>query len=299
MSNQLQHPDRATDRATDDGHGATRLDVLLAQIEAMQAELDNVRELADARRYHMEQIDRELRLAARLQRDFLPKRLPNHGRVKFNRLYRPAGHVSGDLYDVRRLDEDHAGVYLADAVGHGMPAALLAMFMHNALQTKDIGRDEYRLLAAHEAMALLNVTLCNQDLSSATFATAAYATVNLHTGEIDLARGGHPLPLLIRAGAESVEEVGGEGALLGVMRDEIFEPCRLTLEAGDKLILYTDGVEMAYVGDGEPGSLDQWRAAVHDRRALSADGLLAEFWQQLESRGPLADDITVVTLEMT
>ena len=190
-------------------------------------------------------------------------------------------------------------MYLADAVGHGMPAALLAMFMHNALQTKHIGRDGYRLLDSHEAMALLNATLCGQGLSGATFATAAYAKVNLHDGAVDLSRGGHPLPLLIRRGGDAVEEIGGEGALLGVMRDEAFEPCRLALEPGDKLILYTDGVEMAYVGAGEPGSLDKWRQAVHDRRALSADALLVDFWQHLESRGPLADDITVVTLEMT
>src|SRR5688572_2673105 len=118
-----------------------QVESLLAQVDAMQAELENLRELADARRYHMEQVERELKLASRLQRDFLPKRLPNHGRLKFNRLYRPAGHVSGDLCDVRRLDEQHVGVYLADAIGHGMPAALLAMFMHNALQTKRISVD--------------------------------------------------------------------------------------------------------------------------------------------------------------
>ena len=293
---QLDHPERPTDPAA---ATSARADALLAQVEAMRAELDNVRELADARRYHMEQIDRELRLAARLQRDFLPKKLPNHGRVKFNRLYRPAGHVSGDIYDVRRLDEDHAGVYLADAVGHGMPAALLAMFMHNALQTKHIGRGDYRLLDSHEAMALLNATLCGQGLSSATFATAAYAKVHLHSGEVDLSRGGHPLALLVRSGADVVEEVGGDGALLGVMSDEVFEPRRLILEPGDKLILYTDGVEMAYVAAGEPGSLDRWRGAVHDRRALSADELLSDFWRHLESRGAFADDITVVTLEMT
>ena len=275
-----------------------RPELLLAQIDAMQAELDNLRQQADARRYHLEQLDRELRIAARLQRDFLPKTLPNHARVKFNRLYRPAGHVSGDLYDVRRLDEHHAGVYLADAVGHGMPAALLAMFMHNALQTKRIDGEGYRLYDSHEAVGLLNRTLCAQGLSAATFATAAYAKVNLESGEIDLSRAGHPLPLLIRAGGD-VEEVGGEGALLGVMADELFEPRRLTLGAGDKLVLYTDGVEMIYVDDGQVGSLDAWRAAVAARRGLSADDLLADVWAHLETRGALADDITVVTLEMT
>ena len=267
---------------------------LLAQVEAMQAELDSLREVADARRYHMERVERELVLAARLQRDFLPKRLPNHGRVKFNRLYRPAGHVSGDLYDVRRLDEAHAGVYLADAIGHGMPAALLAMFMHNALQTKRIAADGgsaqgYRLLESHEAMRHLNEVLCGQDLAHTTFATAIYARVNLMTGGVDFARGGHPLPMLVRAGGR-VEEVGGEGALLGVMAEEAFEPCTVELAPGDKLILFTDGVETLFVPPGGSPDLDRWRQAIDERRHLKADVLLASLWEHLERRGAPDDD---------
>ena len=271
---------------------------LLAQVEAMQAELDKLRQQADARQYHMEQVERELRLAARLQRDFLPKKLPNHGRVKFNRLYRPAGHVSGDLYDVRRLDEEYAGVYLADAIGHGMPAALLAMFMHNALQTKKIENEGYRLLRSEEAMRHLNETLCGQELAHTTFATSIYARVHLESGEVDFARGGHPLPMLVRKGGE-IEEIGGEGALLGVMPDEVFHPCQVRLEPGDKLIFYTDGVEVAFVPPGAPGDIDAWRQAVTARRDQRAETLLADLWKHLEDRGQCDDDITVVTLEMT
>ncbi len=275
-----------------------QVQVLLAQVDAMQAELDNLRELADARRYHMEQVERELKLAARLQRDFLPKKLPNHGRVKFNRLYRPAGHVSGDLYDVRRLDEQHVGVYLADAIGHGMPAALLAMFMHNALQTKRIGHNGgYELLASDEAMRHLNETLCGQELAHTTFATAVYGRVNLETGQIDFARGGHPLPMLIRAGG-AVEEIGGDGALLGVMPEECFEPVSLLLKPGDRLIFFTDGVETLFVPRGAPAAMACWRAAMHERREMPADALLADLWQHLEKRGSVDDDVTVVTIEM-
>ena len=233
------------------------------------------------------------------QGHFLPKKLPNHGRVKFNRLYRPAGHVSGDLYDVRRLDEQHVGVYLADAIGHGMPAALLAMFMHNALQTKRISLDGgYELLSSHEAMRLLNETLCGQELAHTTFATAVYSRVNLETGQIDFSRGGHPLPMLIRTGGE-IEEIGGEGALLGVMPEERFEPLSLTLAPGDRLIFFTDGVETLFVPPGEPADMDCWRAAMRERGGMPADELLADLWQHFEKRGAVDDDVTVVTMEMT
>ena len=275
-------------------------EALLAQVEALQIDLNRIRDLADARRSRVEEVNRELHLAARLQRDFLPKKLPNAGRVRFGVLYRPAGHVSGDTYDVRRLDERHVGVYLADAVGHGLPAALLAMFLHNALSTKRIHEDgTYRLLGSAEAMAELNERLCDQNLSDCTFATAAYARVDVTSGEVDLARGGHPLGLLLRRGAGEIEEVGGDGPLLGVMRGEDYGSARVVLEPGDRLVLYTDGVEMIYVGPDKAASLAAWREAVQARHHLSADDLLEDVRREMDARGPLADDVTVVTLEMS
>ena len=277
-------------------------DQLLATIDAMQAELDNLRGQNDARKYHMEQVERELRLASRLQKDFLPKKLPNHGNVKFDCIYQPAGHVSGDLYDVRRLDEHHVGVYLADAIGHGMPAALLAMFMHNALQTKQIDATtgRYRLLDSSEAMGLLNETLASQGLEHATFATALYAKVHVTTGQVEFARGGHPLPILLRGDGPDAtyDEIGGDGALLGVMADETFEPCELTLAPGDRLILFTDGVEAAFVPPGATADLEAWRKAVRERMHLPAAALLSELRQRVEGR-PADDDVTILSIAMT
>ncbi|XAM00337.1 hypothetical protein OT109_02895 [Phycisphaeraceae bacterium D3-23] len=78
-------------------------------------------------------LDEELRMAAQLQREFLPAKLPEVGGVSFHVLYRPAGYVSGDIYDVMRLDEHHLGFFVADAVGHGVPAALMTIYIKRAL----------------------------------------------------------------------------------------------------------------------------------------------------------------------
>src|SRR5439155_22239590 len=102
----------------------------------------------------------------------LHKSLPQDGSVHFHTLFRPAGYVRGDLYDVMRLDETHIGFYMADAVGHGMPAALLTMFIKNALVTKEITAGSYRLLDPGQTIAKLNEALVGQNLSYATFATA-------------------------------------------------------------------------------------------------------------------------------
>src|SRR5687767_9061625 len=128
------------------------LDKAQAEIDGLRAEVSVLRRRDETLKFYMHRLDEELRLAARLQQDFLPKNLPQVGNVRFHTLYRPAGYVSGDLYDVMRLDERNVGFYMADAVGHGMPAALLTMFLKNALVTKDISPAGYRLLSPAQTM---------------------------------------------------------------------------------------------------------------------------------------------------
>jgi sigma-B regulation protein RsbU (phosphoserine phosphatase) len=276
---------------------ATQIAGLLAQVEATQAENRALRLEAEARRHQVRQVEHELTLAGRLQADFLPKRLPNQGRVKFNRLFRPASRVSGDLYDIRRLDEKHVGVFLVDAMGHGMPAALLVMFVQSVLRPKRINGDgTYELVPSAEVMRQLNDALLSQNLAHSTFATAVYARVNVETCEVDLARGGHPLPLLVRAGGK-LEEIETEGALLGVLPDEQFDSVSLTLEPGDKLIFYSDGMDIPFAPREAPAN-GAWLNAVQLRKDLCADDLLLDIWQHLETRGEVADDVTLVTLEV-
>src|ERR1700722_9635666 len=139
----------------------------LAQVQSLQnevavlnSELSLLRRDREMHDFHFSRINEELRLAAQLQQDFLPKSLPQIGPVHFHTLFLPAGYVSGDFYDVMRLDEKHMGFYIADAVGHGVPAALLTMFIKHALTTKQIIAGKgYRLLTASETITRLNQTL--------------------------------------------------------------------------------------------------------------------------------------------
>src|SRR3954464_4375947 len=79
------------------------------EIAALQSEVAMLRKRDELVKLYMHRVDEELRLASRIQRDFLPKTLPEIGRVRFHTLFRPASYVSGDLYDVMRLDETHVG----------------------------------------------------------------------------------------------------------------------------------------------------------------------------------------------
>ena len=271
------------------------------EMDALRSELTLLRKRDETLNFYLNRIDEELRLAARLQRDFLPKELPEVGPVRFHTLYRPAGYVSGDLYDVMRLDETHVGFYMADAVGHGVPAALLTMFIKQALVTKEISAGGYRLLPPAESLARLNTVLVDQNLAHATFATALYGVIDVENLEVTLARAGHPAPMVIRGGPDGrIEPLQPEGGLLGVFPGETYDVATVRLNPGDRLFLYTDGIEVAF--GGEAIDVERWRHELHDRRALTSEQLLAEFAAHLDGQsGSLApkDDVTVILLDVT
>jgi sigma-B regulation protein RsbU (phosphoserine phosphatase) len=268
------------------------------KITQLSFELNLLRRRDETVNGMMMRLDEEQRLAARLQQDFLPKKLPQLGTIHFQTLFRPAGYVSGDLYDVMRLDENHLAFYVADAVGHGMPAALLTMFMKNALVTKDITAGAYRILEPHETMARLNNSLCEQNLSNATFATAVYGTINTKTLTMTVARGGHPHPVLVRDG--SIRELSPEGALLGIFPGESFSNCTVQLQRGDRVMIYTDGIEVAF-SEGGIADDERWRAELVRMSDQPVADILETFAGQLDTSGGSLlprDDLTIVAFEV-
>ena len=214
-------------------------------IDQLQRENAMLRKFDHGLNSQISQMDEEMRLAARLQLDFLPRTLPESGNCAFDVLFRPASYVSGDIYDVSRLDEHHVGFFVADAVGHGMPAALLTIFIKRTLQTKEILADGYRLIPPDEALAHLNNELLKQELSMCQFVTMVYGIINTQTLELQWARAGHPLPMLMRTDG-STEELDVDGALLGVFADEAFPLSKVQLKPGSSVLMYSDGFESAF-----------------------------------------------------
>ncbi len=276
-----------------------QLESLQGEISTLQQEVNALRRRDETLNFYMRRMDEEMRLAARLQQDFLPKSLPQLGSVRFHTIFRPAGYVSGDLYDVMRLDETHVGFYMADAVGHGMPAALLTMFIKNALVTKEITAAGYRLIQPCKAIDRLNHALLEQNLENATFATAIYGHVNTQTLQATFSRGGHPCPILLRNGG-MVDLPTSDGSLLGIFADGEFSDCTIQLQPGDRLFVYTDGVEVAF-GDESNGHT-RWNEELLKRATLDTASLLADLCAHIDSEtGSLnpKDDLTLIVIDVS
>ena len=195
----------------------------------------------------VDNLTEQLRMAGLVQRDFLPTQLPNCDKVQWAAIFLPAEWVSGDIYDIVRLDEEHIGFYVADAVGHSMPAALLTIFIKQALVMRETIENNYRIFSPVEVIKNLNLRISDQKLSGYQFATCCYGLLNIKTLQLTYARAGHPYPIIIKAGKQP-EQLELRGLLLGVFEEAEYIQHTIQLEPGDKLLLYSDGAE-SFVGD--------------------------------------------------
>lgn len=231
-------------------------------IEEMQRELRIMSSAQGGVRQEMDRMHEELNLAAVIQQELLPAELPEAEGLEFGVMFRPATYVSGDIYDVARLDDDRMWFFVADAVGHGVPAALLTMVISRSLRA-GVGTR-----TPAEAVTALNADLVRAQRGRSRFATAVCGTINIRTREVTLCTAGHP-PALILGGRER-RTVDSGGALLGVFEGEPYEQTTFTLGEGETLLLYSDGYETAF-----PSAVDATKGSTDGK--LDTEAYLNEF----------------------
>ena len=249
--------------------------------------LDNARLYAD-----------QSEVASTLQRSLLPPDLPRIPGVQLAARYRAAGvgiELGGDFYDCFDTGGDGWAVVIGDVCGKGAEAAAITALARYTLRASVLHSRR-----PSQVLRELNEALLRQGLDYR-FCTALYAAVTPRPDgcEVVLATGGHPLPLLVRAGG-TVEQAGEPGTLLGIVRDPEISEQRVVLRDGDALVLYTDGVTEASPADHALGP---------DRLAellLSCDGrdagAIAEAVERTAiqvQNGHLRDDVAVVVLRST
>lgn len=254
----------------------------------------------------IDRLHQELLLAARVQRDFMPKHMPEIDGVSASVLFRPAGFVSGDTYDVSRLDDHHVAFFLADAMGHGVPAALMTLFLTGSMPRKEMTADGYRIVPPGEALSRLNNGLQECMAGPARFATAIAGVVDTRTGEITMACAGHPPPLLVSR--NYVKPVDVSGMLLGVVADYQYEQVTIRLKDDEVLVLHSDGIETTFGArsSGGEGTVPTHHAYLGVlRRGTSMDNLtvamanLAGVIDQQVGSLHQDDDLTILAIQTT
>jgi len=277
-------------------------------LKRMDRELTSMQRLGRRLNDHFHEVDEEMRLAGRLQRDFLPDLQDPVRNIQFSAVYWPASWVSGDMFDVFRIDEDTTGFYVADVVGHGMSAGLLTMFIKRAVIPTAGNGDGRRVNSPSDTIAALNEALTDQELPNCQFVTACYGLINHKTLTLQYARGGHPYPAVLTSEGE-IRELTTSGGLLGIFKGEEFPTAEVLLSVGDKVLFYTDGVELLFP-DGtknrqkaarKTGQLSGWHRAIQPLAKLSIQDLLARLESGLDvapDAFDARDDVTILGLEV-
>ena len=235
-------------------------------------------------------------VARTLQAGLLPERLVEVPGLDVAVRYHSiadGGTVGGDFYDCFDISEDRWLVAVGDVAGKGTAAAVLTGLARHTLRAIAL-RDEQ----PEDMLRFLNEALRRQSADAA-FCTVGCVRLERAAGGFDacLAFGGHPFPLLVRAGGRA-EEVVVRGMLLGVEESPVVEQVSLSLAAGDTLVLYTDGVVDARDADGERFGEERLRSAVDGAAGGSAEAVAAAVDEAVAAFEPerTRDDRAIVVL---
>ncbi len=234
----------------------------------------------------------ELQVARELQGQILPREAPEVPGYRFAHSYRNANEVGGDYYGFHPLPDGRLVLVAGDASGHGIAAGLLMVIAHATIDLA-IGLDP----RPEKVAPLINKAIASAGGNRAFF-TLFYALLDPSTGHMDYLCAGHPFPLLRRAGGQVIEL--GRGALpLGIRPTIEPRPDTVTLEPGDLLLLYSDGLaEQIRGAGGEAFGFDRVRDLVqaggsaeelHRRIVAAFDAFLGE--------APRGDDVSLVVVE--
>jgi sigma-B regulation protein RsbU (phosphoserine phosphatase) len=244
-------------------------------------------------------LDRELQVVGDIQRSLLPETLPSIPGFDVAAFYQTSARAGGDYYDFFPLPDGAQGLFIADVSGHGTPAAVLMAITHAIAHAQPGTHAPPAALLRY-----LNDRLARSYTRGGTFVTAFYAVLDPRTGTLTYSRAGHNPPRLVRGGR--VQSLDGVGALpLGIVADQAYDQSTVTLEAGDLLLLYTDGISEAMApppAKGEPHplfGLDRLDRLLLDCAAGGAEACVARVCAEVSAfcgNATGADDQTLIAI---
>jgi len=240
-----------------------------------------------------QRLETQLEVARQVQLELLPARDPELEGFEISAYNFPTEEVSGDYYDWVRIYDDQIGLVIADVSGKGVPAALLMAFLRASLRAAThIG------YAPHISMTKVNYLLW-ESIERNQFVTAFYGVLDANNRTLAYSNAGHNPPLLMDAdGTAKFEERGG--VPLGMFRDTRYYEYFLTIESGQLLVLYTDGLTEAMNSAEEEYGRERLVEAVKQSRHLSVREIIDHIHRDLiawtEGQGA-NDDVTLFIIK--
>ena len=256
------------------------------------------------------EIDRDLEMAREFQEALMPRvypRVPSADQpdavaLEFHHHYQPASSVGGDFFDVLKLGDHRAGIFIADVMGHGARSALVTAILRALLQNLAAESQEPAVFLAALNQHFQQIMRNSPEM---VFVTAFYLVIDTQAATATFATAGHPSPLVADRGSGTTRRLldapHGNPAL-GIFPDATYTQSSQPVRAGEVFVLLTDGVHEAGNGDGEEFGFDRLQRSIEAslrRPGLEIGRAIVDELHRFVNPEPLADDICLVTVEIT
>lgn len=272
------------------------LDDLSVTIEKAIAQIEYIKRM-EQEHQQLEGIKDDLAIASQIQQSILPRIFPPFpdvaDKLDISACMYAAKDVGGDFYDFFRLDEEHIGLVMADVSGKGIPAAIFMAVSRTLVRT--VGMQGYN---PEETLRKSNELLARESVDCM-FVTVFYAIYNIKTGNIQYCNGGHNSPYILRANGTIEQLPVSPNGIVGVVEGLEFKGAETHLDAGDTIIMYTDGVNEAINSQEEEygdARMEETLKSLNGKTCCEViDGQLASV-KAFAGEAEQSDDITIMAV---
>ena len=242
---------------------------------------------------YLEIIHSDLNTAKNIQKNLLPKNLDLEAGLDISVRYHPLSEVGGDIYDVHRLRNDTIRIFLADATGHGIQAALMTMSIHSEyLSIKDY------ILPPGRILTILNTRYFRRYSHLNSFFSCLILDIDLKEGIISYSSAGHPDQILYNS--ERQIRLKSTGKIIGVLENVEYGTREENFGNSDRLCLFSDGIYEMINPDGKEFGEDKFFALADELKNLPAPSFLDNIIRRVFAFlgiGPQQDDITLISVQ--
>lgn len=253
-------------------------------------------------------LDEDLKAAAAIQTCLLPQNIPEIDRYRLAWNFSPCDETGGDIFNILRLDENHIAFYILDVSGHGVPAAMVTVSVSQMLQPysgcltgcvkKKINMmPYYTIVSPQKVMQALDQEYPLERFNK--YFTIVYFVIDLPGGMMTYSNAGHPAPLLLHNNGQ-ITSLNKGGTIIGLNGAVPFEEEKIQLEAGDKIIVFTDGIIEHENKQGEAFGQQRFEEVLKQAASQPVSQILDKVYESVRCFGknsPVLDDMTLLGLE--
>lgn len=271
---------------------------------------DNLSKLVKQRTRDLEEANsillKDIEYAREMQLRLMPAQLPKDESVSIQAEYLPAERLSGDFYNLVRLDEDNVAIYLGDVSGHGVSAAMLTIFANqNITPLKTTANEKSRITPPADVLHEMYKSFNKTNFKDETYILMLYGIYNRNSRIFRYASAGINVPPYVLRSSGDVEALDSRGfsiCKLGDFVNPTYEEREVQLQRGDKLLLYSDGLVESRNSEDEVFGQRKMEKYLKDNYFLKASelkyALKKNLYNHIGGLDMLMDDVTYVILEI-